>query len=1070
MARQVLPIFGAVVGAYFGNPQLGWAIGSALGNAVDPQTIKGPSIGDVANQTSQEGGPRPIVYALSQPIAGNIIDCGPPRVVKKTQSQGKGGPKVETESIFRTYAIGVGEGELTFVRVWKNSQLVYDVSPNSQLTHQDNFEFTKRARFFSGSFTQNPSPDLEAIFGVGTTPAHRGTAYMVMADDDLTDMRGSVPQYTFQVQRCAGTQAMVIAIANSGADPTHQVMLSTDGTTFQLQETPVNENATEFGFSWTGIAYSASLGLIVAVASDNIPAVMTSPDGVTWTLIDPGVGGEGEWAALARSDEVGLFVAVRGSLDDSVMTSPDGVAWTMRDTPSGFNNASSIIWCESSQLFIVGQVTNGNAIMTSPDGINWTVRSTPASNPVYELGVIGLRVVGINRGDLSVIISEDGGITWSEVPSNGIGFGLGDIAGRQARDGVSELFMAVSIFGGAISDDGQEFTQLVMPGEGWEGVCYSESFGAFYATNGPGLGQPNNRVYVMFDGSTTPIALETPSNVDNGDWQKVLAIDSGSAGSCTMTLDQVVTDICDRAGLPAGLIDVSELEQDVVRGFTVINSYPAYAALQALSDIYLFDPSNNDGVLSFKKRGSNAVAVVDADSLLDEDSADQAKRADPIAIPRVLHLNYFDVEGGLATNKQTSERSGDRRSEGETSLQSAVVMEADEAARVVAINHKVMIENSKGELSFSLSDQFIRFAPADPLIIEWEGVNRRVRLTQLKIADGYQEYRALIDRQSAYTSNVEGIPSAPQTPPPSSVVGPTLLAILDIPILIDADDNLGLIYYAAVSGVMPAWQGAQVELSLDGGANYNQSAQTNVAATMGELTTILPDHPQEIPDVTHSFSVRIDTPLAELEATDLAGMLNGLNLAAIGNDEDGYELIQFANVDETSEGVWEIDYLLRGRKATSTRAHAIGDKFVLLDRSTLTAVPASVVDIGRTLTFRATSFGTDTTTGVVSSIVYQGISQTERPAAYLEAYRDGSDIVTSWQGVGRLGSGAQVAHGSRFTGYRVTYSDGVDEVTADTTSQSHTQDVSGLGAPVTVTVQQVNSLTGAGPATEVEVP
>lgn len=37
MARQVLPIVGAVIGAYFGNPQLGYAIGSCEGEGVDPE-------------------------------------------------------------------------------------------------------------------------------------------------------------------------------------------------------------------------------------------------------------------------------------------------------------------------------------------------------------------------------------------------------------------------------------------------------------------------------------------------------------------------------------------------------------------------------------------------------------------------------------------------------------------------------------------------------------------------------------------------------------------------------------------------------------------------------------------------------------------------------------------------------------------------------------------------------------------------------------------------------------------------------------------------------------------------
>lgn len=40
MARQVLPIVGAVIGAYFGNPQLGYAIGSAAGPSVVPDVVE----------------------------------------------------------------------------------------------------------------------------------------------------------------------------------------------------------------------------------------------------------------------------------------------------------------------------------------------------------------------------------------------------------------------------------------------------------------------------------------------------------------------------------------------------------------------------------------------------------------------------------------------------------------------------------------------------------------------------------------------------------------------------------------------------------------------------------------------------------------------------------------------------------------------------------------------------------------------------------------------------------------------------------------------------------------------
>lgn len=166
------------------------------------QTIRGPRIGEISQQTSQEGVPRPIVFALSQPMQGNIIATSEPNVVRRKQRGGKGGPKVETESVYRTYAVGVSEGPISgFVRVWRNGILVYNARDGATA---ENTKFLETARFFTGGWDQLPSPDLEAIFGVGYTPAHRGTAYMVMANDDLTDMRGAIPQYVFQVLRCEG--------------------------------------------------------------------------------------------------------------------------------------------------------------------------------------------------------------------------------------------------------------------------------------------------------------------------------------------------------------------------------------------------------------------------------------------------------------------------------------------------------------------------------------------------------------------------------------------------------------------------------------------------------------------------------------------------------------------------------------------------------------------------------------------------------------------------------------------------------------------------------------------------
>lgn len=200
-------VVGAAVGFFVaGGPQgayYGWVMGSAIGAAIDPQVIPGPKIGDSGQQLAQEGGPLNIVFGTSPPLAGTLVACQPePDIVTKRESQGKGGPKVETQTAYRTYAICFGEGECDFVQVWKNGTLVYDADDPAMASN--NAEFLKVARFYNGSYDQMPSPDLEAVFGVGHVHAFRGRAYMVLAREDVTRMDGAVSQYQVRLRRCYG--------------------------------------------------------------------------------------------------------------------------------------------------------------------------------------------------------------------------------------------------------------------------------------------------------------------------------------------------------------------------------------------------------------------------------------------------------------------------------------------------------------------------------------------------------------------------------------------------------------------------------------------------------------------------------------------------------------------------------------------------------------------------------------------------------------------------------------------------------------------------------------------------
>lgn len=213
MGGAVGATFGAILGGPWGALQ-GFMIGSSLGSALDPPEQPGQKVGELVAQTVREGDPRPIVYGTSRPIGGNIIAATKPTIVKKRH--GKGGGGSTSEEVFRTYAIRVCEGpDIAYRRIWRNGALVYDTSgtsPDATVTSRNNTRFLRNVTLYDGSFSQMPDPVLQATFGVDAVPPHRGTAYMVMDNENLTQLAGAIPQWSFEVTNCA-TSAYLQAFA-----------------------------------------------------------------------------------------------------------------------------------------------------------------------------------------------------------------------------------------------------------------------------------------------------------------------------------------------------------------------------------------------------------------------------------------------------------------------------------------------------------------------------------------------------------------------------------------------------------------------------------------------------------------------------------------------------------------------------------------------------------------------------------------------------------------------------------------------------------------------------------------
>jgi hypothetical protein len=472
----------------------------------------------------------------------------------------------------------------------------------------------------------------------------------------------------------------------------------------------------------------------------------------------------------------------------------------------------------------------------------------------------------------------------------------------------------------------------------------------------------------------------------------------------------IVRELCERAGVPYDAIDSSLLEGLCDGFYATGGSSSAGASIEALAGVYQFDASNYDGALHFIPRGGTAIAEITDDDLVDDGSVvEMTTRADPINIPRVMQLKYFDTKGGLTPDQQVSDRSNDYRANSEDQRQTVVIMQADDAMRSITIQHKVEIEEQRGDREFVLPINWLFLTVADIVMFRGE----RMRITTVNIDDNLQKYVARFDRLSAYSASGYGLPILEPEDPVDNVPSDTVLHVIDCPILADQDDSTAL--YIAVSGESSAWSGAIVQASRDEGETWQSVGAMRTSATMGETISELTVGSVFYPDVRNYVDVELLREDMTLISATLPEMMNRVNLAIIGD-----ELINFSGVEQLTATTWRLSGFLRGRKQTASVTHPIGTRFVLLNSAMITFRQVELYDVGRTVMFRATSIGAAATEDT-QTITYIARSQIEPPPSYLRArrYRDGihQKVELSWQGIGRLGGGSRVGMGQYFKGF-----------------------------------------------------
>ena len=251
----------------------------------------------------------------------------------------------------------------------------------------------------------------------------------------------------------------------------------------------------------------------------------------------------------------------------------------------------------------------------------------------------------------------------------------------------------------------------------------------------------------------------------------------------------------------------------------------------------------------------------------------------------------------------------------------------------------------------------------------------------------------------------------------------------------------------AAAGEGAGWRRADLLLSTDGGASWDEAGSTAAPAVMGVIEVAPDKGSATLADMRNAMVVRLaHEGMALLDADD-ASLDRGANLAIAGD-----ELVQFGRAEPLGANRWRVSRLLRGRRGTewAMGAQGPGDRFVVIEAG---AVRDVAVPPGSS-TARVLASGVGDEAAAVADAAVDGASV--RPPSVARLRWDGEMV--RWIRRSRAGwrwsDGADAALAEEFERYLVTVT------RADGTESSEVRDEPWAVAPrgAAVTVRQRGTL------------
>lgn len=920
------------------------------------------------------------------------------KIVETTNTQhvgGKGGPTQTntTYSYTQSVAVGLCEGPIGgILRIWENGMLVYDI--RAQLPLETDTNYANRltvAATYAETFTlhlgtedQMPDATIEAVQGIGNVPGFRGLAYIVFPQRKLQEAQAlRHPSFRYEVFDTGSlscvTQGQVSNEVLYPWNPSGSSDPRDLGNVYSYQFVSHNDG---------GAGTGAVRDTLSAAIADGLLQDTT----YGWNIAATDRGDYSPWFPITVGEQQTVYMYYNTHIPASLTTAP------VPDDPSPICG-----WASTHQNgYWTGRYYVGVTLGTVVHGVFYY------GGTGFVIGGCGADTLKCNVDDQIEVTRAPGPppnpcLTLPPAPISGYCI-RGD--GKYIKGGPWTL------------DSSRSFKVLASyaltsaDGSGRNGTVTRYPLNPCLPPGSP----DDNSTFWTAAYDAAVIAGTVPAGWTYGSqypvvqgfaWTSDLTVCDGTTAK--ISIGDIIRAICARCKLTD--VDASDMDTIYVDGYSVSTVAAGRDILTPLRSVGFFDCVESGSTLKFIARGKPIVASLTSDDFGAFDSGANPTpgpsittvKAQDADLPLQTRVHYLATSRDYEAGEQLSPTRLTTTAVNVVDVELAVCMNDTQAAKIAdVIWSDAWAERWSGTLA--VDQAWSELEPGDNIEVPIDGVTRRIRIIKDAAAAGVlRTFNYVRDDDGAYVSHAVATAPIRQTQQ-IRLMSPTDLEMLDLPALLDSDNDAG--FYAAARGTAAgnSWGGCVIFRSADGGATFAQLASVTTPSTMGTLQSAVTASDWHTWDDATTITVNVDAGLSFESRADTA-VLTGANSAAMGAN-GRWEIVQFANATQLSPTQWRLSRLLRGRRGTEHNIDSsqAGDKFIMISTGGIARLPLQTAEIGAARIYKAVSIGASYASGIDQTFAGQGVALRPFSPVLLTAERDtAGDIVLHWTRRGRLG-------------------------------------------------------------------